>query len=363
VTRYRFLDGLRGWAAVGVLFYHVFVDALPPNELLADRTLWARVFCLNGTLAVCIFFVVSGFSLSVRYIETGDARGLVRIAAGRYLRLAIPIFAICALAHALMITGLIPPAGQRPPPLDVFLRFEPTFGGLFSFSLFKVFFAYSGAETYDPPLWTMSYELIGSFLVFTIAAVARDSRMRVTLLGVLFLGLASAESFYALFVGGILLADLRRPFVKWRFAIPAGLLVCATGLALSLFLTPWFGLPYIAVAMLLTAGVACCRPVTAMFENRLSNWLGTISYPLYLVQAVVIYSFSLWLLGITAAPNFDAVAQRWIVGWLTIPAALLAAIAFVPINELAVTLSRKFGAAALSWSAHLTPLVVRRRGA
>jgi len=42
--RYRFLDGLRGWAAVVVLLHHLFVDGLPANSLMADRALWAKVF-------------------------------------------------------------------------------------------------------------------------------------------------------------------------------------------------------------------------------------------------------------------------------------------------------------------------------
>src|ERR1700691_4379638 len=140
--RVRFLDGLRGWAAIVVLLHHIFIDGLPANAFMADRVLWAKVFFLNGTLAVCIFFVVSGFSLSIRYLDTGDDRGLARLAAGRYLRLALPIFAICAITYGLLLWGIIPPAPQRPPPLDMFLTFTPTIERLLSFSLFKVFVAY-----------------------------------------------------------------------------------------------------------------------------------------------------------------------------------------------------------------------------
>jgi peptidoglycan/LPS O-acetylase OafA/YrhL len=128
-VRFRFLDGLRGWAAVVVLLHHLFIDGLPANSFMADRALWAKVFFLNGTLAVSVFFVISGFSLSIRYLETGDGRALGRIAAGRYLRLALPIFAICAVTYVLLVSGLIPPAGQRPSPLDQFLRFTPSIDG------------------------------------------------------------------------------------------------------------------------------------------------------------------------------------------------------------------------------------------
>jgi peptidoglycan/LPS O-acetylase OafA/YrhL len=105
VTRLRFLDRLRGWAAVVVLLHHLFVDGLRANSFMAYRALWAKVFFLNGVLAVSVFFVISGISLSIRYLETGDARALGRIAAGRYLRLALPIFAICAVTYALLVSA------------------------------------------------------------------------------------------------------------------------------------------------------------------------------------------------------------------------------------------------------------------
>jgi peptidoglycan/LPS O-acetylase OafA/YrhL len=96
--RFRFLDALRGWAAVVVLFHHIFIDGLPANRFMADRLFWSKCFFMNGTYAVCLFFVISGFSLSIGYLQSGDDRGLARMAAGRYLRLAVPIFVICAYA-------------------------------------------------------------------------------------------------------------------------------------------------------------------------------------------------------------------------------------------------------------------------
>ena len=101
-----------------VLFHHIFVDGLPANDFMADRLFWARVFFMNGTFAVCLFFVISGFSLSISYLQTGDDRGLARMAAGRYVRLAVPIFAICAITYLLMTLNIIPPPAERPYPLE-----------------------------------------------------------------------------------------------------------------------------------------------------------------------------------------------------------------------------------------------------
>lgn len=342
--RFRFLDGLRGWAAVVVLLHHVFIDGLPANGLMADRILWAKVFFLNGTLAVCVFFVISGFSLSIRYLDGGDGGALTRIASGRYLRLALPILAICAITHALLLLGIIPPAAQRPPPLDAFLTFAPTLQHLLSFSLLKVFVAYSGAETYDPPLWTMSYELYGSFLVFTVVALLRRSQLRTLMLGVLFVALAAVQSFLALFVAGILIADLFLRGPRPAAANLTGAALCVAGLLLILLPSAWFGPVYIGGAACLTAGAVFNMPVRRFFESRLSGFLGWISFPLYLVQAAVIYALAPRGLAFMASLGLPPEMQRWIVGVAILPIAVLCALVFCPINDAAVTLSRRFGA-------------------
>src|SRR5690242_3075015 len=164
--RLQFLDGMRGWAAVVVLLYHVFIDGLPANDLMANKILWANVFFINGNFAVCLFFVISGFSLSIGYLRTGDERSLARMAAGRYLRLALPIFAICAITSVLLVSNIIPPAAERPSHLNLFGTFTPTIKGLLEFSLVNAFVSHSSAENYNPPLWTMFYEFLGSFMVF-----------------------------------------------------------------------------------------------------------------------------------------------------------------------------------------------------
>jgi len=194
--RFGFLDGLRGWAAVIVLFHHVFVDGLPANDFMADRLFCARIFFMNGTFAVCLFFVISGFSLSISYLQTGDEKGLARMAAGRYVRLAIPIFAICSIIYLPLALNIIPPSGERPHPLDMFGTFTPSVAGLLEFSLVGVFVSQSNVENYDPPLWTMFYEFLGSFMVFATVAIVRSWRLRTCILAILFVALALCEPFF-----------------------------------------------------------------------------------------------------------------------------------------------------------------------
>jgi peptidoglycan/LPS O-acetylase OafA/YrhL len=358
--RLRFLDGLRGCAAVVVLLHHVFIDGLPANSVMADRALWAKVFFLNGTLAVCVFFVISGFSLSIRYLETGDGQALSRVAAGRYLRLMLPIFAICVITHGLLLLNIIPPAAQRPAPLDAFLTFAPSLQQLLSFSLLKVFVAYANADTYDPPLWTMSYEFYGSFMTFAIAAWVRPQRRRMVALAALFLLLAVMQTYFALFIAGMLLAELYLSDALVIGANRIGGALCVAGLLLLLLPHSWFGTVYIAGATCLTAGVIFCAPLRGFFENRLCAFLGWISFPLYLTQAAVIYALTPSGLVLLADFGFAAEAQRVILGIALIPIALLCAIAFCPINDFAVAASRRFGAGAVAFCAALDRRLTRR---
>jgi peptidoglycan/LPS O-acetylase OafA/YrhL len=191
----------------------------------------------------------------------------------------------------------------------------------------------------------MSYEFFGSFMVLAIVAVMRSWRLRTWTMGALFVALAAYQTFFALFVAGILIANLFREFNQQKSADLAGAMLCAIGLVMILLPHAGFGLVYIAGATCLTAGVAFYTPVRRLFENRLSDFLGWISFPLYLVQAAVIYSFSLRWLDVLASLGFEPSAQRWIVGTATLPAAIFFAIVFCPVNDMAVTLSRRIGSA------------------
>src|SRR5262249_30069693 len=157
-----------------------------------------------------------GFSLSIGYIRRRDGRALTRLAIGRYLRLAIPILCACSVVHLMMVSGLIGPPSQRPEILRPFLVFDPTLSHLFRFSLFAVFFNHHLYDSYIPPLWTMSIELIGSALVIALLAIFGHVKWRLWIYMPLMLALMAFDSFYSLFVAGILLAEL----YAYRVAAP-----------------------------------------------------------------------------------------------------------------------------------------------
>ena len=73
-----------------VLFSHLVLFFLANSVPVLQG--WWFAFISDGNLAVFIFFVLSGFALSVGYIETEKTSVLTSLALRRYSRLAIPIF-------------------------------------------------------------------------------------------------------------------------------------------------------------------------------------------------------------------------------------------------------------------------------
>jgi peptidoglycan/LPS O-acetylase OafA/YrhL len=81
--RLKYLDGVRGWAALSVLIFHssweLFGRVLPRLRTISFPLL------NNGPLAVYIFFVLSGFVLSVGYLRTNDLELVRKLALRRYI--------------------------------------------------------------------------------------------------------------------------------------------------------------------------------------------------------------------------------------------------------------------------------------
>ncbi|MGB6914351.1 MAG: hypothetical protein WBE42_16600 [Pseudolabrys sp.] len=244
-----------------------------------------------------------------------------------------------------MVFNVIPPAAQRPSPLDIFGNFTPMVQGLLEFSLFSAYVSQSLAGSYNPPLWTMFYEFLGSFMVFATVAILRPLHLRTWLLGLLFAILAVYQSFFALFIAGILIADLFGRIENQKSRNTAGAILCAIGPLLSFLPETGSRLMYVAAPVSMVAGVALFAPVKRLFENRIGDFPGRISFPLYLVHAAVIYSFSVSGLDVLAAFGFEPSAQRWLIGVATVPVAIFFAILFCPVNDLSVALSRRFGSA------------------
>jgi len=76
------------------------------------------------------------------------------------------------------------------------------------FALFDVFFRQSAFPSYNPVLWTMHIEMLGSFVVSALLAVVGTSRVRFGAYVLAWVILAYTESPLSAFIAGIAIAEM-----------------------------------------------------------------------------------------------------------------------------------------------------------
>lgn len=356
-NRVVFLDGIRGWASLMVLLSHLLVFFLANN--VPGLKGWFFGFASDGNLAVFIFFVLSGFALSTGYLTTGRLDVLTSQALRRYLRLALPILFSSLMLLVVWKSGFLfnQSAGMMSGNAwtTKFYQFETGFLGCLKFALYDVFFRYDGATSYNPALWTMAIELWGSFVVFSICALVMQLRTRLLVLGVCIAYLVVVNNIWYLpFVCGLAIALLHRRYglLPGRLSNIAALLIAAFVVyySASTMRGGLFGLPAMPRGDLLNIAAACgvvvlaaCNPLARrFFENRVSRYLGKISFSLYLTHFLVLCSFSSYLmlqidgLGIkgetASAINFAA----------SLLVCLLVAQAFCYVENFSIRTARRF---------------------
>ena len=264
--RYPHLDGLRGIAALAVVFCHFTLSFQPallsgnPAQGAAAASLGVSrtplVLLWSPDCAVAVFFVLSGFVLSAAMAGTPGDRPALRVLAlvvRRWLRLALPI-----LGSSLLIWAVVGAGGLRNAPAAAangsdwlamhfnWLAFQPnSLPALVGQSLFGIF-DILGTPTHwwNAALWTMPVEFWGSVGIFVLyaatghASVWLRAAVLAVVLAVLASGLAGAGAANgAGFAFGALLWEGRRLQVPAIVAWWAGAVALLGGVALG-------GMPY-----------------------------------------------------------------------------------------------------------------------
>lgn len=297
------LDAIRGLAAIAVIFHHFTLAFLPEVQAFATQGAASLAFgwLLNGIGAVHLFFVLSGFVLTVRYFGTADPRILLLGAIKRLPRLWPAatygvIFGFVVLrfgfnhneAAATLTTSTWLAAfserfDQAPQASQAMSAARESVTLFFDNSLL----------VYNRNLWTMKNELSGSFLVFVCAFLllrairhgpgspARQIAVFTAMTGAAFI----APNYSLAFVSGLGLAFLysQKKFLTYSQAVFAVI----SGIAL-------LGVDQLHVstagAVLIVAGAIVPGLAPAFLQGRIGRLLGLWSFPLYIVHTIVIAS-------------------------------------------------------------------------
>jgi peptidoglycan/LPS O-acetylase OafA/YrhL len=336
-----YLDGLRGVAALSVTVCH-FIIAFYPALMISSTALFITgleplVYATplnilyNGSFAVCVFFVLSGYVLTYKYFASGNQEVLRSGAIRRYFRL-VPTVAFSVVCFLIVL---------------IFLRYvhiviQPLTGGsleayfalpidivrAISEALIGDFIGINPSISgylYNNVLWTMQVEFIGSMIIFAFAFLFGMSRNRwIFYLVALFF---FANTFYLAFIIGALLADIvnSKTLLVWKsiklgkaspllaiFLIFGGLLFATNNghtyydwiyqtVPLLKGQIPFIGVtinPMIIGAGMIMAAVINSEQLKKLLSAKPLLFIGAISFSMYLMHYM--------LLAIVSVPLFTA---------------------------------------------------------
>ena len=366
--RLSHLDGLRGAAAFSVFVCH-FVQTFLPHIYYLDRSeshgLWEDEFAtspfnivVNGNFAVCLFFVLSGYVLSCRYLAGGDLESLRRLAVKRYLRLMLPTLGAVLLAWAILWAGGYSFGAAQPftksGMRDTYATLVPLWTALEQGAVGAFFF---GQWSLDPVLWTMQTELCGSFVVFALLALFAGMRCRWAAWAVA--ALIFYDGYYLAFVLGVMLAELDARGDGGEAPYPLVLALVTLGIYCGSY--PYYGaetglwsaLPaigsahkpvfyHVLGAFALILATRLFAEAREVFSKRPFRFLGRISYSLYLVHFPLVCSVATGLF-LVLLPHFGYAAAVAAVFVAMVPVVLAASTLFtLLVDEPAIRLSDRF---------------------
>lgn len=301
-SRAHDLDGIRGWAALSVVIFHLCSEAFGHRYPIFRGTLFTTLF--NGHFDVAIFFVLSGQALSLPFFARKDICSVRNLAIKRYPRLTIPIIFSCLLS--VVVLAFVPELHIQAAEVvqsqqwlgQLLTGVRNDVGAFLYYCLIGVYGHPQSEYVFNPFLWTMRIEMLGSFILFSLlCCVYLLPRMGwICALGV---GLVSLkrDPFLCCFVFGMALAKARemRLFDRiQRFSylsqFAAGGLLIA-GLCIARNPSDWATMLGSCVALL---AIHMSSGLTWMFQSSLFRILGKMSFPIYLVQLAIICSFTSW---------------------------------------------------------------------
>jgi peptidoglycan/LPS O-acetylase OafA/YrhL len=321
------LEGLRGIAAAIVVLYHLVlgftqkgVGVVPHGHGGWDVVLQFGLGMLNGGAAVAVFFVLSGFILSLPFSKD---RSIARVAVAmlkRWPRLAVLTTIACLFAWALI---WISHDNYKAAAQTIGTQWMATHGnapieghadvsGLEALreGLYKVFLF--GDVHFDSPLWTMRIELFGSFAIFLAAPLLfaiGSWPVRLSLIGLVMVGAGSSYpvTYISDFLVGVVLAML---FAEDRMPNFNNFQAAITGLvAIYLFSFTYEQklLIHAPIKALMPTGdnshfiwdagaalmilVLLGNPfLRRIFSKTWAVWLGLLSFPIYLLHGPIMLS-------------------------------------------------------------------------
>ena len=345
-SRLSELDGLRGWAALWVVVFH-FGWELFGVRFPVFRNPVAAAF--NGSLAVTVFFVLSGEALSAGFFSGRGLSQIIALAIKRLPRLTIPAFfavLVTYLVARLGFTQQLQAAAGITGRQDWLGMMHPeaiSLKSLIKFPLIDMYVSAGPNFEVIPFLWTMNIEMVGSLLVFVLLMCwSRVHHFaKVVLVFALVLLLNKTSAYLADFCFGIIIAQWRYRGLITAWGERRGVDVGAiASVVVVLALSSVAALNDLdermapLLAPVFVVAVSLSPHARRFLSISLSQMLGKISFPLYLVHYAIMVSLTTAMISAVFKHGYlDQKAAFGIIVASTV-FALVCARVFLPVERL-----------------------------
>jgi len=312
------LDGLRGLAALSVFFSHAR-GTIPTGPLLETLQSTPVRIMWDGAAAVSLFFVLSGFVLSLPFVgPTAKRLKVADFLVRRVFRIYPAYVVTLILSLVLRMHGHVssPEASAwfqnlwtLPITPSDLIRHAIMIGPKFD------------AHLIDPVVWTMVFEMRMSILMPALILLLRNTRARTDLLiiaAVVLFGLCGhlALAWVApFFIAGLEIAKHRHAVIAYVHSLPLSKRAAFLTASLALYASRMFGseasTPLSYASGLGAAGlilcVLCLPACNSIASSRVALCLGKISYSFYLVHLPIMICLASWLL-----PSTHSLLVCWV---------------------------------------------------
>jgi peptidoglycan/LPS O-acetylase OafA/YrhL len=329
-SRIKYLDGIRGVAAMIVMFHHLITSFYPKlcvrdPFFLDDQSLFMKIIAstpirifYHGDFAVSLFLVLSGYVITWKYFNRIDDNYIASGAFRRYFRLTIPALFSCIIAYLILKFDLFFNIKAATITKSVFLNapyhFDANFINMIKFALYDQYCDNFIFETgYNNVLWVGHYLLLGPFIIYSFLAIFGKVRKK-WILYIIAIILFHSDLYLA-FILGMIICDLDVNNVLQKINKIIIVLILFVSIYLGSFTSTNFefykplysdlinshfqlSLIYfynIIGAALLIFVISRIPFLMNAFSTKTPLYLGKISFSIYLLHYLIIYSLSSYL--------------------------------------------------------------------
>lgn len=327
IHKLKVIDGIRGIAAFIVVLSHLvytyfpYVHRNPDDDSIILYPIQSYIynspfgFMFSGTMAVYIFFILSGYILTYVIQSQYSKRKIITMSLKRYPRLMIPTLVSCVLAY-LSFSYFLTDKTMLSSWIQNFGSFNFTFlGAIYNGTVESFLF---GKSSYNFVLWTMQIELLGSFLIFGILFFGEKynswtyysilSKFTIIIFFLLLVVANIISSKLGLGLVALLIGHMFYLYgknINSFFLIPLFILglyfasihneSSSYSMITSVFGTYSYELFNFLSSIFIIYSVIFSKKLNTFFSAKIFIFMGKVSFSVYLIHLILISTFSIYI--------------------------------------------------------------------